>query len=84
MIQPAAPLTGFRIGVTAARKMDEQVALLERRGAAVEWAPALSLDPNHVDEGALRAVTADVLSRPIDMFLATTGIGTCAALASSS
>ncbi len=27
----------------------------ERRGAAVEWAPALSLDPNHVDDAELRA-----------------------------
>ena len=75
MTQPARPLTGFRIGVTAARKMDEQVALLERRGAEVEWAPALSMDPNQVDDTELRAATADVLSRPIDMFLATTGIG---------
>jgi uroporphyrinogen-III synthase len=72
---PAAPLTGFRIGVTAARKVDEQIALLERRGAQVTWAPALSMDPNQVDDAELRAATDEVLSRPIDMFLATTGIG---------
>ena len=72
---PAGPLTGFRIGVTAARKVEEQVALLERRGAAVEWAPALSLEPNHVDDTALRAATDDVIARPVDLFLATTGIG---------
>ncbi len=71
----AEPLAGFRIGVTAARKVDEQIALLVRRGAEVEWAPALSMDPNHVDDVELRAATADVLSRPIDVFLATTGIG---------
>jgi uroporphyrinogen-III synthase len=69
------PLSGFRIGVTAARKVDEQVALLERRGAGVEWAPALSLDPNRIDDAQLRAATEDVLARPVDMFLATTGIG---------
>jgi uroporphyrinogen-III synthase len=69
------PLAGFRIGVTAARKVEEQVALLERRGARVERAPALSLDPNHVDDDDLRAATTDVLSRPVDLFLATTGIG---------
>jgi uroporphyrinogen-III synthase len=69
------PLAGFRIGVTAARKVEEQVALLERRGARVERAPALSLDPNHVDDDDLRAATAEVLSRPVDLFLATTGIG---------
>lgn len=69
------PLTGFRVGVTAARKVDEQVTLLERRGAEVVWAPALSLDPNQVDDASLRAATDDVLARPIDLFLATTGIG---------
>lgn len=69
------PLAGFRIGVTAARKMEEQSTLLERRGATVVWGPALSLDPHHVDEASLRASTAEVLSRPVDLFLATTGIG---------
>ncbi|GCD90730.1 uroporphyrinogen-III synthase [Nocardioides sp. LS1] len=69
------PLDGFLIGVTAARKVEEQVALLERRGARVEWAPALSQDPNHVDDDQLRAATEDVLARPVDMFLATTGVG---------
>ncbi|WP_028643578.1 uroporphyrinogen-III synthase [Nocardioides sp. URHA0020] len=71
----ALPLSGFRVGVTAARKVDEQIVLLERRGAAVEWAPALSLDPNQIDDGQLRASTEEVLGRPVDMFLATTGIG---------
>ena len=69
------PLSGFRVGVTAARKVDEQISLLERRGASVEWAPALSLDPNQIDDERLRASTEEVLSRPVDMFLATTGIG---------
>ncbi len=69
------PLAGYRIGVTAARKVDEQRQLLERRGATVTWAPALSTDPNHIDEAALRASTTEVLDRPIDLFLATTGIG---------
>jgi uroporphyrinogen-III synthase len=69
------PLAGFRIGVTAARKAEEQITLFERRGAKVDWAPALSADPNHVDGAALRASTEQVLAAPIDMFLATTGIG---------
>ncbi len=69
------PLAGYRIGVTAARKVEEQVGLLERRGATVDWAPALSLDPNHVDDDHLRAATDEVMSRPVDLFLATTGIG---------
>jgi uroporphyrinogen-III synthase len=70
------PLQGFRIGVTAARKAEEQIALLERRGARVEWAPALSTEPNRVDAAALRAATEKVLAEPVDMFLATTGVGT--------
>ncbi|HEY0888806.1 MAG TPA: uroporphyrinogen-III synthase [Nocardioides sp.] len=69
------PLSGFRIGVTAARKVEEQIALLQRRGAEVEWAPALSVAPNHVDEASLRAATEQVLAQPVDMLLATTGIG---------
>ncbi len=69
------PLEGFLVGVTAARKVEEQTGLLERRGARVEWAPALSLDPNHVDDDQLREATLDVLAQPIDMFLATTGVG---------
>lgn len=71
----ALPLSGFRIGVTAARKVEEQVALLERRGATTVWAPALSTSPNHVDAESLRAATAEVLAAPVDLFLATTGIG---------
>lgn len=69
------PLAGFRVGVTAARKVEEQVALLERRGAKVEWAPALSLAPNHVDDASLRAATNEVLASPVDLLLATTGVG---------
>lgn len=69
------PLTGFRIGVTAARKVTEQVGLLVRRGAEVEWAPALSVDPRQIDEAALRAETERLLTGPIDIFVATTGIG---------
>ncbi|MCH1867774.1 uroporphyrinogen-III synthase [Nocardioides sp. CFH 31398] len=71
----ALPLAGFRIGVTAARKVDEQIAMLERRGATTHWAPALSSDPNRVDDAELRAATEGVLARPVDLFLATTGIG---------
>lgn len=69
------PLHGYRVGITAARKVEEQVALLERRGAAVEWAPALAVEPNKINEESLKADTLAVLANPIDMFLATTGIG---------
>ncbi len=68
-------LSGYRVGVTAARKAEEQTTLLERRGAQVEWAPALSVEPNHINEQGLREATAAVLSEPVDIFIATTGIG---------
>lgn len=69
------PLEGYRIGVTAARKVEEQVALLERRGAVVETAPVLSIEPYEIDEAALRQATLEVLGGPVDIFVATTGIG---------
>lgn len=68
------PLEGFRIGITAARKAEDQRALLERRGAQVEWSPMLSVEPNKIDAG-LRAATERVLAEPVDLFVATTGIG---------
>ena len=55
--------------------MDEQIQLFERRGATCVWAPALSTRPNQVDDASLRAATEEVLSKPVDVFLATTGIG---------
>lgn len=69
------PLSGFRIGVTAARRAEEQIALLERRGAEVVHARALSVDPNRIDEEGLRQATRDLLDQQVDIFLATTGIG---------
>lgn len=69
------PLSGFTIGVTAARRAEEQIALLARRGATVVHAPALSVDPNRIDEVGLRAATEEVLAQPVDIFVATTGIG---------
>lgn len=74
-VEQTRTLAGFRIGVTAARKVEEQRALLHRRGATTEWAPALSTEPNQVDDADLRTATAEVLARPVDLFLATTGIG---------
>lgn len=77
------PLAGFRVAVTAARKAEEQAALLERRGAEVVLAPALSLKPNEVEEAEVRAATEEVLAGPVDLFLATTGVGMKAWLAAA-
>lgn len=68
-------LAGLRVAVTAARRGAEQVALLERRGARVTWTPVLSTAEPRVDPEALRAATGRVLAAPVDVLLATTGIG---------
>ncbi|MCD4532729.1 hypothetical protein LRP67_01330 [Nocardioides sp. cx-169] len=59
----ALPLT-FRIGVTAARKVGEQVQLVERRGATGLWAPAPSTEPHRVDDASLPAATREVGGSP--------------------
>ncbi len=68
------PLCGFRVGVTADRRADEQAELLRRRGADVVLAPAVSTRP-FGDDRPLREATDALLSRPPDVMVATTGIG---------
>ena len=57
------PLEGLRVGVTASRKAEEQIALLRRRGALVDWAPVLRSGLAGVEDEALRAATARVMDR---------------------
>jgi uroporphyrinogen-III synthase len=62
------------IGVTAERRAAQQVDLFTKRGADVLHGPTLrvfSLDEDHV----LKATTADVIARPPDFLLASTGFG---------
>ena len=62
--RPGCPLAGYRIGVTAARKVEEQVGLLERRGASVRvGAGAVDQTPTTSTTTSLRAATAEVLER---------------------
>jgi uroporphyrinogen-III synthase len=68
------PLTGFAIGVTAARRHEELAALLERRGARVVIAPAIRLVPL-ADDAALLHVTKECVTEPLDVVVVTTGIG---------
>lgn len=68
------PLAGFTVGVTAARRRDELGALLQRRGARVLDAPAIRIVPL-ADDRELRAATLDCLATPVDVVVATTGIG---------
>nr|MDT0524904.1 uroporphyrinogen-III synthase [Streptomyces sp. DSM 41633] len=68
-----APLTGFRVAVTSARRADELSALLTRRGAMVTSAAAITMVPLPDDE-ELRAHTASLIDVPPDIVVATTGI----------
>jgi uroporphyrinogen-III synthase len=68
------PLSGYTIGVTAARRADEFTALLTRRGANVLQAPAIRIVPL-ADDTELHAVTRTLLASPPDLVIATTGIG---------
>src|SRR5258708_30227412 len=69
-----APLAGFTVAVTAARRADEIGGLLERRGAAVLRAPALRIVPL-ADDSDLHKATLDLIATPPDTVGATTGIG---------
>ena len=68
------PLAGYTIGITAARRREEFGAALERRGAKVVCAPAIRIVPL-ADDSQLRAATERCLAAPLDIVVATTGIG---------
>ncbi|ASW55229.1 uroporphyrinogen-III synthase [Plantactinospora sp. KBS50] len=68
------PLTGFTVAVTAERRNAELRALFERRGARVVNAPSLAIVPLR-DDTALRRATEDLLRRPPDVVVVTTGVG---------
>jgi uroporphyrinogen-III synthase len=71
---PNAPLTGFTVAVTACRRREELCALLERRGARVIAAPAVSVRPLTDDRELLEATRA-CLAQPPTVVVATTGVG---------
>ncbi|MFD7508618.1 uroporphyrinogen-III synthase [Streptomyces sp. NPDC059853] len=72
--QPIDPLAGFTVGVTAARRAEELIALLRRRGAEVVHAPALRIVPLSDDDELLHATRA-LTHDPPDVVIATTAIG---------
>lgn len=69
-----APLTGFRVAVTSARRADELSALLRKRGATVTSAPAIEMVPLP-DDRELAMHTEALIATPPDIVIATTGIG---------
>jgi uroporphyrinogen-III synthase len=68
------PLAGYTVGITAARRREEFAAALERRGAKVVSGPAIRIVPL-ADDSELRAATQRCLDGPLDVVIATTGIG---------
>jgi uroporphyrinogen-III synthase len=68
------PLAGYTVGITAARRREEFAAALERRGATVISAPAIRIVPL-ADDRELREATRRCLDTPLDIVIATTGIG---------
>ena len=75
MGQPdSAPLTGYRIAVTAARRAEELCALLRRHGAEVCSAPAINMIALPEDD-ELQSNTEALIAEPPDILIAHTGIG---------
>ncbi|WP_041294868.1 uroporphyrinogen-III synthase [Isoptericola variabilis] len=79
MAEPARPalsqvMAGCTVLITADRRSGELAAALERRGATVRHAPALSMIP-HVDDDALIAATRALVADRPDVVVATTGVG---------
>ncbi len=68
------PLAGFTVGVTTARDHEELADLLQDSGARVVHAPAVRLVPL-ADDAGLLAATREILARPADAMVVTTGTG---------
>jgi uroporphyrinogen-III synthase len=73
-VDVVAELAGWTVGVTAARKADELAGLLRRRGADVVAGPAIRIVPV-ADDAELLDATRAVLAAPVDVVVATTGVG---------
>lgn len=74
MSEAGAVLAGCVMIITADRRKREFASALERRGARVMHAPALSTIP-HLDDEQLIADTRKVIALEPDVVVATTGIG---------
>ena len=69
-----AALAGCTIVVAADRRAGDLASALERRGAQVCRAPALSIVPN-ADDDELTRRTRELIVRPPDVVVVTTGVG---------
>lgn len=67
-------LAGRTLVVTAERRAGELAAALQRRGAVIRHAPALSMVP-HVDDQDLLQRTRELIENPPGIVVITTGVG---------
>lgn len=67
-------LAGCTVVIAVDRRAGELAAALERHGAVVRHAPALTILP-HIDDETLLARTRELIARPPDFVVATTGVG---------
>ena len=70
----SAALEGCTIVIAVDRRSGELAAALERHGAVVRTAPALTIVP-HIDDEALIARTRELIADPPDVVVASTGVG---------
>lgn len=82
MSQPHGRAAALRVGVTGARRGEELVALLLRRGANPQWGPTLEAD-QAVDDARIAAETHAALAGEPGWLAATTGAGLRAWLAAA-
>ena len=69
-----AVLEGLTIGITAERRAEEQAGMFRTRGAQTLHGPTLRIY-SCTDDDLLRATTVEVIRRPPDFLLASTGFG---------
>ncbi|SDQ34826.1 uroporphyrinogen-III synthase [Actinopolyspora saharensis] len=72
--QEQRTLTGFTVGTTATRRVEELATMLHRRGAEVRHGPAIRILPL-ADDGELFEMSESLLRNPPDVVVITTGIG---------
>ena len=70
----SAALEGCTIVIAVDRRSTELSAALERHGAQVRPAPALTIVP-HIDDEALIARTRELIADPPEIVVASTGVG---------
>lgn len=70
----SAALEGTTIVIAVDRRASELAAALERHGAQVQRAPALTIVP-HIDDESLLDATRELIARPPHIVVASTGVG---------